>query len=105
MQHASPEHLVTGVHFWRHFAVLTVNPWVQSKQDHLFLVREGWLKRKSGKFKVVPLRGLFEIGTMAGLINIFSRHSEIWTNFRILYPESRHIGSRGQLCEPGTAGA
>ena len=32
---------------------------------------------------------VFEIGTMAGLMTVFGRHSGFMTNFKILGPESR----------------
>ena len=35
---------------------------------------------------------VFETGSMAGLMTLFSRHSLEWTNFRIYNPESRLIG-------------
>ena len=46
---------------------------------------------------------LFEIGTMAGLMSPFSRHSGILTNFRIIEAESRpywlQVGTGGeQVC-------
>ena len=57
--------------FWRHFAVLTVY-WVQhQKQDHLFLVREGWDISKSWKFKVVISEPVLRTGSMPGLIELF----------------------------------
>ena len=43
--------------------------------------------------------GLFETGTMAGLIMLFRRHSRFMTNFRIFKVESRSIGSRGRYVE------
>ena len=47
------------------------------------------------------MRPLFETGTMAGLMDFFSRHSRIITNFKIYIPESRHIGVRGGISECG----
>ena len=41
------------------------------------------------------LGAVFETGTMAGLMTLFGRHSGLWTNFKILYLESRPIGPRG----------
>ena len=103
-QHASPDPTDCCVHIWRHFAVLT-NLWaVGHKQDHLFLVREGVAISISWKFKVVTSEPLFDIGTMAGLIMLFSRHSGILTNFRIFDLESRLIGPEagyGECEEPG----
>ena len=61
--------------FWRHFAVLTINYALGQKQDHLFLWREGTAIWKSEKFKVVHSGPVFETGGMAGLINVFRRHS------------------------------
>ena len=57
--------------FGRHFAVLTINLALGHSWDHLFLVREGWPKWKSGKFKVVILGSVFETGTMTGLMTTF----------------------------------
>ena len=68
---------------------MTINCPVGHKRDHLFLAREGWAKRESWKFKVVTFEPTFETGTMAGLMTLFGRHSEVWTNFRILLAESR----------------
>ena len=61
-------HMVT---FWRHFAVLTVLSREGHIEDHLFLVREGWLYLKIWKFKVMTLRPVFESGTMTGLMTTF----------------------------------
>ena len=42
---------------------------------------------------------LFEIGTMAGLMALFSRHSRLLTNFRIFEAESRPVASgEEQVC-------
>ena len=60
-----------SVHIWRHFAVLTINVAVSLFWDHLFLGREGCDIWKSWKFKVMTLRPLFEIGSMAGLMKLF----------------------------------
>ena len=38
---------------------------------------------------------VFEIGTMAGLMMELGRHSGLWTNFKILDPESRPISLQG----------
>ena len=48
------------VYICRHFAVLTVNPRVGQKQDHLFLVREGWRFKKILEFKVMTFGPVFE---------------------------------------------
>ena len=39
--------------FWRHFAVLTIFLRPGLKQDHSFLVREGWRLWESQEIKVV----------------------------------------------------
>ena len=59
------------VHIWRHFAVLTINLAVSLFWDHLFLAREGYRLWKSQEFKVVHLQPVFEIGSMAGLMQLF----------------------------------
>ena len=41
------------------------------KQDHLFLPREGWAIWKSQEFKVVTSGPHFDIGSMAGLMDLF----------------------------------
>ena len=56
-------------------------------------MREGWPIWEIWKFKVVVFEPLFETGTMAGLIKLFGRHSEIMTNFSIFMIESRPYGS------------
>ena len=63
--------LLNVVHFWRHFAVLTIYTGVSLFWDHLFLPREGYGIWKSWKFKVMTLRPVFEIGSMPGLMTDF----------------------------------
>ena len=100
------------VHIWRHFAVLTSSSPVGQNRDHLFLVREGWLYQEIWKFKVMTFERVFETGSMPGLMGVFSRHSGIWTNFKILLVESRPYWSWGGvigwpvlwvLCRPPAA--
>ena len=74
-----------------------MNMSLRPKQDHLFLVREGWDIRDSWKFKVMVLEPVFDTGSMAGLMTLFGRHSVIWTNFKIYLMESRPIGTRWGL--------
>ena len=52
---------------------------------------------------------VFEIGSMTGLMSLFSRHSEIMTNFSIYMAESRpywpQVGCGSPRCAEGPAGA
>ena len=68
---------------------MTINLEVTLFWDHLFLVREGGGIWKSEKFKVVTYERHFEIGSMPGLMTLFSGHSAVLTNFKIFEAESR----------------
>ena len=102
--------------FWRHFAVLTLIYGLGHIWDHLFLAREGWAYWKSQEFKVVTFERVLEIGSMAGLITLFRRHSEFiltlgyyTLNLALIgprggYVECEETGVRRGLARPWSAG-